>query len=89
VFQRHQSEGLNATYHFTFTGEENRHAMVIIRDKAIQVQDGHVGMGDIHTTAESRTWLRFVAKEANIIWASIRRKIRIKGSPRLLLALGR
>ena len=89
VFQRHQSEGLNATYHFTFTGEESRQATVVIRDKTIQVQDGHAGVADIRITADSRTWLRFLAKEENIVWALLRRKIRIKGSPRLLLSFGR
>jgi NAD-dependent dihydropyrimidine dehydrogenase PreA subunit len=89
VFQRHRSEGLNATYHFTFTGEESRRATVVIRDKTIQVQDGHAGIADIRVTADSRTWLRFLAKEENIAWVLLRRKIRIKGSPRLLLAFGR
>ncbi len=89
VFQRHQSEGLDVTYHFTFTGEESRQATVVIRDKTIQVQDGHAGIADIRIIADSRTWLRFLAKEENILWALLRRKIRIKGSPRLLLAFGR
>ncbi len=89
AFQRNQSEGLDATYHFTFTGEEECEATVIIRDKTLQVQDSHLGAADIHITADSRTWLGFLAKERNLIWALIRRKIRIKGSPRLLLAFGR
>jgi len=89
AFQRHQSEGLDATYHFTFMGEEECKATVIIRNKTLQVQDGHVGTPDIHITADSRTWLGFLAKEKSIVWALIRRKIRIKGSPRLLLAFGR
>ncbi|MGH7253964.1 MAG: 4Fe-4S binding protein, partial [Nitrospiraceae bacterium] len=89
AFQRHQSEGLDATYHFTFTGEEQCKATVIIRDKTLQVQDGHAGTAGIHITADSRTWLGFLAKERSLIWALIRRKIRIKGSPRLLLAFGR
>ena len=40
VFQRHASEGLYATYHFTFTGEEPAEATVVIRDKAIRVERG-------------------------------------------------
>ena len=43
VFQRDQSEGLSATYHFTFTGEEQCEGTVVIRDKTIQVQSGLVG----------------------------------------------
>jgi NAD-dependent dihydropyrimidine dehydrogenase PreA subunit len=89
LFQRHQSEGLNAAYHFTFTGEEPRRATVVIRNRTIQVQEGHMGVADIRITADSRTWLRFLAKEGSIVWALLRRKIRIKGSPRLLRSFGR
>jgi putative sterol carrier protein len=62
---------------------------VVIRNKAIQVQDGHAGVADVRITADSRTWLGFLAKEENIVWMLLRRKIRIKGSPRLLLSFGR
>src|SRR5262245_57813755 len=89
VFQRGKSEGLNAVYHFTFTGQEELKATVAIRDKAVQVSDGHVGHGDITVTADSRTWLRFLRKEANLVWALVTRRIRIHGSPKLLLAFGR
>jgi hypothetical protein len=33
AFQRHKSERLSATYHFTFTGTEQVEAAVIIKDK--------------------------------------------------------
>jgi len=89
VFQRDQAAGLDATYHFTFTGEEDCRATVVIRNKTLQVQEGHVGKADIRVTADSRTWLGFLAKERSIVWALLRRRIRIKGSPRLLLAFGR
>ena len=89
AFQRGQAEGLDATYHFTFTGEKRAKATVIIRNKTLQVKDGHTGAADIHVTADSRTWLGVLAKEKTIVWALLRRKIRIKGSPRLLLAFGK
>jgi hypothetical protein len=89
VFQRGQSEGLNATYHFTFTGEEELKATVVIRNKTLQVSEGHTGAADLRMTADSQTWLRFLRKEANLVWALLRRKIRIQGSPRLLLSFGR
>jgi Fe-S-cluster-containing hydrogenase component 2 len=89
TFQRHQSEGLNATYHFSFYGEEEDKVTVTIREKTIQVQDGHVGIADLVVTADSRTWLHVIAKEQNILWAFIRRKIRIKGSSKLLVAFGK
>ena len=40
-------------------------------------------------TADSRTWLRFGAGEASILWSLLRRKIRLRGSPRLLRAFAR
>ena len=89
VFQRHQSEGLAATYHFTFTGAEPAQATVTIRDKTIRVEDGHVGSPDLSVTADSQTWIGFLRKERSLVWALLRRKIRLKGSPRLLLAFGR
>src|SRR3954466_4859815 len=43
VFQRGKSNGLNAVYHFTFTGKEETKATVTIRDEKLQVSEGHVG----------------------------------------------
>ena len=59
VFQRHQSEGLAATYHFTFTGREPAQATVVIRDKTIRVEDGHVGTADLSVRADSEIWMGF------------------------------
>jgi ferredoxin len=89
TFQRNQSKGLAATYHFTFTGAEERRATVMIRDQRLELTEGHNGNADIIVTADSQTWLGFLAKERNLVWALVRRKIRIKGSPRLLLAFGK
>ena len=89
VFQRDQSEGLSATYHFSFTGEEQCEGTAVIRDKTIQVQSGLVGTPDMHVTADSRTWLDFLAGEKNLIWALLQRKLRMKGSPRLMKAFAR
>jgi Fe-S-cluster-containing hydrogenase component 2 len=89
VFQRGQSAGLDATYHFTFTGEEQRQATVTIRDKTIRVQDGHIGQARLRIMADSRTWLRFIRKEGSLLWALLTRRIRVSGPPRLLAAFGK
>jgi Fe-S-cluster-containing hydrogenase component 2 len=89
VFQRGRSAGLDAVYHFTFTGDEEHEATVVIRNESLQIQDGHSGTANLRVTADSRTWLGFLAKEQSLLWALLRRKIRIRGSPRLLLAFGR
>jgi Fe-S-cluster-containing hydrogenase component 2 len=44
AFQRDRSEGMDATFHFTFTGEGKHQATVVIRDKTVQVSEGHVGI---------------------------------------------
>src|SRR5215471_14646086 len=41
VFQRGRAKGLEATYHFTFTGAENVEATIIIRIQPLQVNEGH------------------------------------------------
>lgn len=89
AFQRDKTEGLDATYHFTFTGDEPYKATVVIRNKTTQIFEGYVGTADLHITADSRTWLKFLMKEINIVWALIRRKIRVKGPLRLLKAFGK
>jgi ferredoxin len=89
VFQRGRSEGVNATFHLTFTGQEELNATVVIQNKILQVSEGHTGTANLRLIADSQTWLRFLRKEANLVWALLRRKIRIHGSPRLLLAFGR
>jgi len=86
TFQRNQSKGIDATYHFTFTGAEHRKTTVTIRDQRLEVMEGHNDHADLGITADSQTWLGFLAKERNLVWALIRGKIRIKGSLRLMLA---
>jgi ferredoxin len=89
TFQKGQSIGLDAVYHFTFTGQEKHRATVTIRNQALQVEEGHRGTPDLDVIADAATWLGFLAKERSLLWAILRRKIRIKGSPRLLLSFGR
>lgn len=86
LFQRNQSEGLSARYHFTFTGDEDCRATVVIKDRTVEVLEDHVGEADLKMTADTATWLRVLAKEKNVVWALLTRKIRAKGSPKLLKA---
>jgi ferredoxin len=89
TFQPGKAAKLNAVYHFTFTGAEQKQATVTICEGTLDVEDGHRGTADLHVTADSQTWLGFLAKERSLVWALLRRKIRIKGSPKLLLAFGK
>jgi len=89
VFQRGQSAGLDAVYHFVFTGVQPRNATIVIADKKIRVADGLVGAPSLTVTADAETWLRFLRKETRLFWALLRLKIRLRGDPRLLIAFGR
>jgi Fe-S-cluster-containing hydrogenase component 2 len=89
TFQREQSKGLAATYHFVFTGAEQREATVTIQNESLDVKHGRVGVADLEVTADTRTWLGFLAHERSLIWALVLRRIRLKGSPRLLLAFSK
>jgi putative sterol carrier protein len=89
TFQPGKAANLNAIYHFAFTGKEEKQATVTICDGTLQVQDGHQGEADLLVMADSEAWLGFLAKERSLLWSLLRRKIRIKGSPKLLMAFGR
>lgn len=89
AFQRHQSKGLNATYHFTFTGDEELKLTVVIRNETLRAQPGHEGEPDVQVTADSKTWVSFLAKGAGLPWALLTRRIRIKGSPSLMKAFSK
>ncbi|MGO9377516.1 MAG: 4Fe-4S binding protein [Dissulfurispiraceae bacterium] len=88
AFQRNKSEGLDATYHFTFTGEERVTATVTITNKTVMVKKGHEGIADIHIKADSRAWLRVLHKDSSMLKEIVLWNIRIKGSIRLLKAFG-
>jgi Fe-S-cluster-containing hydrogenase component 2 len=89
TFQPGKAATLKADYHFTFTGKEPKEATITIQEGTLRVRDGHQGEADLRVTADSETWLGFVAKERSLLWALLRRKIRIKGSPKLLVAFGK
>lgn len=89
AFQKNQAQGLDARYHFTFYGIEKAMATVVITGQTLTVESGHSGDANLHLIADSSTWLRFLRKETGLVWPLLRRKIRIKGNPRLLIAFGR
>ncbi|MGB0911140.1 MAG: SCP2 sterol-binding domain-containing protein [Nitrospirales bacterium] len=89
VFQRNQVEGLTAIYHFTFTGKETAEATVIIQNKSLKIIKGYEGKPDFQLTADSQTWLGFLAKEKSLFWTLLTQKIRIKGPIRYLKAFAR
>lgn len=89
AFQRHQSEGLSATYHFSFSGIEKAEATVVIKDKTIKVEQGHVGVSDVSVHADAKTWLRVLHKETSMLKQIVLRRIRVKGPLNLFKAFGK
>ncbi|RZB16058.1 4Fe-4S ferredoxin [Streptomyces sp. F001] len=89
VFQREQAADMSATYHFTFTGAESRQITVTIRDRELDIADGLHGEPDLRITADAQTWMRFLTKRSVLPWALLRGRIKMQGSPRLLLTFGR
>lgn len=88
-FQPGAAGNLSARYHFTFTGREPAQATVAISGGKIQVESGHTGEPNLRVTADSETWLGFLAKEKNLLWALLTRRIQLRGNPKWLLAFGK
>jgi ferredoxin len=92
MFQRNASTGLDAVYHFAFTGREPVQATVTIRDRTIDVQPGHHGVPQVTVTADSEAWIRFVRRERPLWQLLVRGHLRLRpwrDGARLLSAFGR
>jgi hypothetical protein len=88
-FQRGQSKGLNATYHFSFTGQEAQKITIKIYGGKLEVLEGHVDIPNLKIEADSISWVKFLNKEVSIFRCLIFRKIKLKGSVKLLSAFGK
>ena len=88
-FQRQAAGELDATYHFIFTGAEKTEASVIIRRGTIAIAKELDGHPDLRVTADSTTWLGFLAKEKNLLWALLTGRIKLRGNPKWLFAFAR
>lgn len=88
VFKRNRALGLDLSYHFTFTGAEPAQATIIIRDGTLHIERGHVGTADLVVIADSATWIKFLRSESNLVWALLKRRIRLRGRPWLLQRFG-
>jgi preprotein translocase subunit SecF len=88
-FQRQAAGTLDATYHFVFTGNESAEATVTIRAGKVTVENGLLGKPNLKVIADAETWLGFLAGKRNLLWALLRRRVRLQGNPKWLLALKR
>jgi len=89
AFQRGKAKGLDAVYHFDFTGRQAAQATITIRGQKLMVEDGFVGKADLAVTVDGESWLRFLGREIGLARLLLTRRLRLKGPPRLLSAFGR
>jgi epoxyqueuosine reductase QueG len=89
TFQRGAAGSLDATYHFTFTGSESAQVTIAIRSGKINITEGHQGEPNLRVTADTATWLGFLAKEKSLPWALLTLRIKLRGNPKWLLAFGK
>ncbi|HUO55188.1 MAG TPA: SCP2 sterol-binding domain-containing protein [Rhodoblastus sp.] len=89
TFQPGKAAGLDAVYHFIFTGPQAAEATMTIRNRRLAVRDGLHGQANLQVTADGATWLRFLNKEISLLRALLTRAVRLQGSPRLLAAFGK
>jgi NAD-dependent dihydropyrimidine dehydrogenase PreA subunit len=89
TFQPGVAGTLEATYHFSFTGDETIDATIRINRGSLEVNEGHAGVPDLRVAADARTWLRFLAGEANLAWALLRGQVRLRGAISLLAKFGK
>lgn len=88
IFQPEKSKGLDAVYHFSFTGSETRKATVIIKNERVTIREGTTGNADLQITADSGAWLKFLSNRTYLVWALLTGQIKLRGSPTLLLRFG-
>lgn len=89
IFQPEQAKGLDVTYQFKFTGKERREAIVTIKNQRVSVTDGVADKANLIVTADSAAWLKFLSNRTYLPLALLTGKIKLKGSPKLLLMFGK
>lgn len=79
VFNRHKAAKLDLTYHLNFTGREAIQVTVILKNKTLDIQEGHIGRADFTLNADSRAWLSFLRKDRSLPMLLLTRRIRPNG----------
>ena len=88
TFQRRKARGLNAVYHFTFTGRTPLTATISVKRNTLKVDLGHAGSADVHVTADADSWMSWLKSEFALDEAIAIGSIRIDGSRDLFDRLG-
>lgn len=88
-FQPGKSKGLEAVFHFQFTGNESGECTITIANQNIEVRKGLEGKANLRVQADSGAWLRFLRKEIGVPRMLLTRSLRLQGDPRLLISFGK
>ncbi len=83
-FQRNNAKGVEAIFHFRFTGKETCDATFQISNQTVQVKTGLHGTPNIVVTADSSAFLKVIAGKLNPVLAVMRGKLKLQG-PRQLM----
>ena len=68
---------------------KQRKATVRIDQQQLDIRDGHEGVAQLRITADSKTWLGFLARERSLAWALLTLRIRLAGKPSWLIKFGK
>jgi ferredoxin len=88
LFQRGQSAGLSAVYHFRFSGRETIDATVTIRDQTIDVRSGLHDTPSVTIRADASSWVKFLRGERPLWRLLMTRSLRLSPMPRGAKLLG-
>lgn len=89
VFQREQTEGVNARFCFVFTGAESLEVTVSIIDGELTIESCRSADADVTIVVDSQVWLEILRKERRIVWAIVRGKMKVGGRRALLRSFSR
>ena len=83
-FQRQNAAGVEATYHFRFTGKETREVTFQISNQTVNVKPGLHGQPSLVVIADSSAFLLIIAGRLNPVLAVLRGKLRLRGPKKLM-----
>jgi epoxyqueuosine reductase QueG len=89
TFQKGKAKDLSARYHFLFRGHNEKKATITIENQSINIRDDFIGNPDLFVSVDANSWIKFLNKDTNVPIMLLKRQLRIKGDPRLLLKFGR
>ncbi len=88
VFNEELAKNMNRSYRFVFTGIEVDSFVVNIEDGKLSIVDEPTQNFDLSVVVDSKLWLEFLKSKKVLLKGLITGKMKIKGSPKLLIEFG-